>query len=66
MKTYNIVFQDDSDSQDKGFAESFDYCKKYIEQYNGTQHSYFADYKGGVVQVVCNETGEVEFEEEVK
>jgi len=34
--------------------------------YNGTDESYFADYKGGVVSVVCNETGEMIYEENVK
>lgn len=42
--------------------EEFDYVKLY----NGTNESYFADYKCGVVQVVCNETGDVVYEEKVK
>jgi hypothetical protein len=33
---------------------------------NGTDESYFADYKGGTVSVVCNETGEKVFETKVK
>ena len=63
--TYNVVFNDDNNSNDKGFENTLDYCKNYIATYNGTNESYFADYKGGIVQIVCNETEEVVYEEEV-
>ena len=63
--TYTVVFNDDNDSNDKGFEQTLDYCKNYIATYNGTNESYFADYKGGIVQIVCNETEEVVYEEEV-
>jgi hypothetical protein len=66
MNTFDVVFQDDENSNSKGFHESLDYCKRYISMYNGTNESYFEDYKGGIVQVVCNETEEVIYEEEVK
>ena len=65
-KTYNVVFNDDTNSNDKGFAESLETCKSYIQHFNGTDHSYFKDYKGGTVSVVCNETGETVFETKVK
>ena len=64
--TYNVVFNDDTNSNDKGFEQTLDYCKNYISTYNGTNESYFADYKGGIVQIVCNETEEVVYEEEVR
>ena len=64
--TYDVVFNDDTDSNSKGFNSSFDYCKDYIRMYNGTNESYFEDYKGGTVQIVCNETEEVVYEEDVK
>nr|DAR62660.1 MAG TPA: hypothetical protein [Caudoviricetes sp.] len=64
--TYNVVFNDDNNSNDKGFEQTLDYCKNYIATYNGTNESYFADYKGGIVQIVCNETEEVVYEEEVR
>lgn len=64
--TYNVVFNDDCDSNDKGFCQSLDYCKGYIESFNGTDESYFADYKGGIVSIVCNETGETVYEEEIR
>lgn len=64
--TYNVVFNDENNSNDKGFEQTLDYCKNYIATYNGTNESYFADYKGGIVQIVCNETEEVVYEEEVR
>ena len=63
--SYNVVFNDNNSSNDKGFVQTLDYCKNYIATYNGTNESYFADYKGGIVQIVCNETEEVVYEEEV-
>lgn len=66
MKTFDIQFNDGENSNSKGFAESFDYCKDYIAQYNGTDNSYFSDYKGGAVSIVDNETGEEVYSEEVR
>jgi hypothetical protein len=66
MKTYDIVFQDSENSNQKGFQISLEEAKVYIKENNGTSNSYFADYKGGIVQVVDNESGEVEYEEQVK
>lgn len=65
-KTYDIFFDDDTASNNKGFKESLQYCRDYIKQFNGTDHSYFADYKGGNVRIVCNETGETVYETQVK
>jgi hypothetical protein len=65
MKTYDIVFQDSENSNNKGFKLSLDDAIQYIEQFNGTSESYFADYKGGIVQVVDNETGEVAHQEQI-
>lgn len=63
METYNIVFNDCYDSNDLGFAESFDYCLQWIESNRHDMCTYFGDYKGGTVSIVCNETGtEVYFE----
>ena len=64
--TYDVVFNDNVNSNNKGFAETLDYCKHYIQIYNGTNESYFEDYKGGLVQIVCNETEEVAYEEIIK
>lgn len=64
--TYDVHFNDSTDSNNKGFKHSFDYCKNYIEQNNGTKNSYFEDYHGGIVSIVCNETEETVYEEEVR
>lgn len=65
-KTYDVVFNSDTASNEKGWQETKEYCLNYIKMYNGTNESYFADYKGGIVQIVCNETGQVVFEDRVR
>lgn len=65
MTTYNIHFNDSENSNDKGFEVSLEQAKEYIKKYNGTNESYFADYKGGQVSVVDNETGQTVYEEEI-
>jgi len=66
MKTYDVVFHDDQDSNNKGFEYSKEDAIAYVNSNNGTNESYFEDYKGGIVQVVCNENEEVVYEIEVK
>ncbi len=63
--TYDIIFNDDNDSNNNGFKESLEYCQNYIITHNGSNHSYFEDYKGGTVQIVCNQTEEIVFETQV-
>ena len=65
MKTYDVTFNDSENSNSKGFSISKEEAIQYVKQHNGTNESYFQDYKGGIVQVVCNETAEVVFESEV-
>ncbi len=64
-QTFDIIFNDDNNSNNKGFAISLDEAKNYIKMYNGTKESYFEDYKGGTVSIVCNETEETVFETEI-
>jgi hypothetical protein len=64
--TYDIHFDNNDNSNSNGFKSSIRECKDYISQHNGTDKSYFADYKGGVVSIICNETGETVHSEEVK
>lgn len=64
--TYDIFFNDSENSNNKGFVLPLEDAKAYINRYNGTNESYFADYKGGIVSIVCNETQETVFETEVK
>jgi len=57
--TFDVVFHDDNNSNSKGFEATEQYCIDYILRNNGTDESYFADYKGGIAEVVCNETKRV-------
>jgi len=66
MKTYDVHFNDNNDSNSKGFKMTLKEAKDYINSNNGSKNSYFADYKKGTVSVVCNETGETVYETEVK
>jgi len=64
MKTYDIYFKDQASSIAKGFKMPLNQALDYIADNNGT--GYFADYKGGTVSIVCNETGLTAYETEVK
>lgn len=65
-KGFDVVFNDDYNSDREGFKVSFEYCFNYIKQYNGTTESYFADYKGGTVSIVDNDTEEYVYNETIK
>lgn len=63
--TFNVVFNDDYDSNDLGMDVDMQDAIEYIKSWNGTEHSYFKDYKTGTVSVVCNETGNTVYHETV-
>ena len=65
-RTYDVHFDYDSASNRKGWKVTYDECLHYIRTYNGTNESYFGDYKGGVVSIYCNETERHVYIEEVK
>ena len=60
-KTYDVVFDDDTSMNQNGFKETLEYCRDYvINNNNGVKNgTYFDDYRGGTVMIVCNETEEV-------
>jgi hypothetical protein len=64
--TYDIQFDNNENSNSNGFKSSLQECKDYISQHNGSDKGYFADYKGGTVSVVCNDTDEIVYSETVK
>lgn len=66
MKTFDIVFNDSEQSNCKGFKSTLEYCKNYIETHNGSNNSYFKDYKSGTVQIICNQTEEIVYQTEIK
>lgn len=61
--TYDVIFNDENDSNSMGFEMTKSEAIDYIKTWNGTDHTYFGDYKGGVVSVVDSEGEEVYFEE---
>jgi hypothetical protein len=63
--TYDVQFNNSESTNGKGFAQTIEYCRDYIDRNNGTKESYFNDYVGGVVSIVCNETGETVYEADV-
>ena len=66
IMTYDIYFDDNESSNNNGFRMTLKEAKDYIEMHNGTDWSYFADYKGGMVSIVCNETRKEVYSEEIK
>ena len=64
--TYDVHFDDENDSNCKGWNVSLSECKDYIDAYNGTNESYFADYKDGTVSIYCNELDKIVYETEIK
>ena len=66
MKTFDIHFNNSESSNNKGFKETEEFCRDYIKIHNGTDFSYFKDYKCGIVSIICNETGETVYTEEVR
>jgi hypothetical protein len=65
MKTYDLHFNNDENSNSLGFKMTSEEAKDYIEIHNGTNDSYFADYKKGTVSIICNEDNETIFETKV-
>ena len=64
--SYDVHFDDENSSNCKGWAIGFAECKDYIDAYNGSNESYFSDYKGGTVSIYCHETDETVYSEQVK
>lgn len=62
---FDIYFNDAEKSNNKGFKSSYDECLEYINMYNGTNESYFEDYKGGTVSIYDIEADEFVFEIEI-
>lgn len=63
--TYDVVFNDDMDSNSKHINSSYDECKSWIDCNRNNPSTYFGDYRGGTVSIVCNETGETVYEEDI-
>jgi hypothetical protein len=66
LLSYDVYFNDSENSNNMGFSATLEYCQQYIANHNGTNQSYFADYKGGNVSIICQETEEIVFDTVVK
>ena len=64
-ETYDIHFNDSKYSSNKGFSQTYDYCKQYITDHNGGDDPCFMDYAGGTVSIV-NDDGETVYSEAIK
>lgn len=65
-KTYDIHFNDSNDSNNEGFSYTIEECMLWIESNRNDSSTYFGDYKGGTVSIVCNETGEEVYSEIIR
>jgi len=65
MKTYTIIFNDNQNTDDLGFNQSLEFCHNYIKNNNGTDKSYFKDYKKGVVSILCHQNNQVVYSCEI-
>lgn len=64
--TYDVEFNDDESTDTHGMRTTKSEARWYIQRHNGTDIGYFADYKGGDVCVVCRQTGETFYHEEIR
>ena len=53
--TYDVVFNDDNDSNNVGINGSYSECMAWIEHHRQDKSSYFVDYNGGSVGIYCQE-----------
>lgn len=65
LYTYDVVFNDDYNSNNKGIRGTYNECMNWINGCRHDQSTYFGDYKGGTVSIVCNETGEYVYNEDI-
>lgn len=63
--TYDVIFNDDNSSNNKGIHGSKDECMRWIESNRHDSSTYFGDYKGGTVSIVCDQTEETIYEEKL-
>lgn len=56
-ETFDVVFNDDTDSNSVGVHSTVEDCESYINARSGDKSSYFGDYEGGTVSIVSDLTG---------
>jgi hypothetical protein len=65
MRTYDVIFNDDCDSNSKGIHGTIDECMDWIRFNRNDTSTYFGDYKGGTVSITCDQTGEEIYQENI-
>ena len=66
MKTYDVIFNDSFDSNSKGIHGSIEECMNWIDNNRSDKSTYFGDYVGGTVSIVCEQTGKTVYEETIE
>lgn len=64
-KKYDVIFNDDTSSNSKLINSSFADCMNWINANKNDESTYFGDYKGGTVSIVCLQTDETVYEENI-
>ena len=63
--TYDVMFNDDCDSNNVGIHGSYSECLTWIENNRNDSSTYFGDYKGGTVSIICEELEEYVYNESI-
>ncbi|MGR4860075.1 hypothetical protein ABLT32_13705 [Bacteroides pyogenes] len=66
MKTYDVVFNDSCSSNSKNIHGTEQECRDWIKKNRNDKSTYFGDYVGGTVSIICEQSGETVYEEEIK
>ncbi|WP_333615925.1 hypothetical protein [Bacteroides pyogenes] len=66
MKTYDVIFNDSSTSNSKNIHGTIEECMSWIKKNRNDKSTYFGDYTAGTVSIVCEQTGDTVYEEEIK
>lgn len=66
MKTYDVVFNDSHSSDSKNIHGTIEECMIWIKNNRNDKSTYFGDYVGGTVSIICEQSGETVYEEEIR
>lgn len=63
--TYDVVFNDDNDSNNVGIHGSYSECMSWIESNRNDNSTYFGLYKGGTVSIYSEELDDYVYSESI-
>lgn len=64
-RTYDVQFDDDTDSNRQGINGTYQQCMNWIKFNRTDKSTYFGDYAGGTVSIFCLETGETVYSDNI-